>query len=285
MYQYSLFSTDSLMCEDTLIRKLETHADLALILLLGREGYLSMRGKKVNFENGILLAVQGNALVEYAFEPPKGGTVWIISAPNSSFSSYPLADIASHIESNVQAKGGLLTVIAEERELLHFATLMDLMLEEDRLRTYGSISIMNCLFEVILHMLNRILISNGDEKDESARKADGSILLVEQAKRIIHKEFAQDLKLENIARRSYVSAAHLSRIFRRFTGITFSDYLQETRIAYAKNLLLNSDELIADIAAASGFRSIPHFNMVFKKLCGTSPSKFRQSFREKSATE
>ncbi|NDA68040.1 MAG: AraC family transcriptional regulator, partial [Verrucomicrobia bacterium] len=64
-------------------------------------------------------------------------------------------------------------------------------------------------------------------------------------------------------------------MFKKSTGINFTDYLSRIRIEKAKNLLLNPNLRISEIAYEVGFQSLTHFNRIFKKLAGQSPTLYR----------
>jgi AraC-like DNA-binding protein len=64
-------------------------------------------------------------------------------------------------------------------------------------------------------------------------------------------------------------------MFRKITGINFTDYLARLRIERAKNLLLNPNLRISEIAFEVGFQSLTHFNRVFKRVLGQSPTDYR----------
>jgi AraC-like DNA-binding protein len=64
-------------------------------------------------------------------------------------------------------------------------------------------------------------------------------------------------------------------MFRKITGINFTDYVSRLRIERAKNLLLNPNLRISEIAFEVGFQSLTHFNRVFKRVLGQSPSDYR----------
>ena len=60
------------------------------------------------------------------------------------------------------------------------------------------------------------------------------------------------------------------------TGINFTNYLSRLRIEKAKNLLLNPNLRVSEIAFEVGFQSLTHFNRVFKKVLGLSPTDYRE---------
>jgi YesN/AraC family two-component response regulator len=59
--------------------------------------------------------------------------------------------------------------------------------------------------------------------------------------------------------------------------MTFTDYLGRVRVEKTKNLLLNPNLRTSEIAYTVGFQSLTHFNRIFRKLTGESPTHFREN--------
>lgn len=95
----------------------------------------------------------------------------------------------------------------------------------------------------------------------------------------IHSHFTEELSLESIAGKFYISSCYLSHQFKRVTGFTLTDYIQMTRVRNAQTLLLSTEKQISDIAFQCGFSSFSQFNRVFHKFLHQSPSSFRQEMR------
>jgi AraC-like DNA-binding protein len=72
-----------------------------------------------------------------------------------------------------------------------------------------------------------------------------------------------------------MSRFHFSKMFSQCTGLTFTHYLSRVRIEHSKDLLLNPDLRVSEIAYDVGFESVTHFNRVFAKIVGQSPTDFR----------
>lgn len=73
-----------------------------------------------------------------------------------------------------------------------------------------------------------------------------------------------------------MSESYFSHLFKKETGSSFVDYVNSMRIEKAKELLLQTDMKIFEIASRVGVENTNYFSMLFKKLTGTSPSEFRQ---------
>lgn len=95
----------------------------------------------------------------------------------------------------------------------------------------------------------------------------------------INTHCSENLTLEETSSSAGFSKFYFSRLFQQFTGITFYKYVGQSRIIYAKKLLLDPEKTITDVALTSGFSSISAFNRMFRNLTGYTPSEFRLMFR------
>jgi YesN/AraC family two-component response regulator len=69
-------------------------------------------------------------------------------------------------------------------------------------------------------------------------------------------------------------------MFKKATGLTFTDYLGRVRVEKAKNLLLNPHLRVSEIAYTVGFQSLTHFNRIFRKVAGEAPTDFRERLKK-----
>ena len=77
--------------------------------------------------------------------------------------------------------------------------------------------------------------------------------------------------LAELADHAYMSVRNLTRMFRRNTAISLTDYQQSIRVAYARQLLSTTATSIEQVAQRSGFASARHFRRVWKKFDATPP--------------
>lgn len=109
----------------------------------------------------------------------------------------------------------------------------------------------------------------------SARnKSNGQMIRIQQ---YIDAEYADIVNVKQIADAFYLSAGHLSRAFKAFSGYSPVEYLVNTRLYHAQQLLINTSVQISEICGAVGFGDTNHFIRQFKKKFGISPSAFRKS--------
>ena len=98
---------------------------------------------------------------------------------------------------------------------------------------------------------------------------------IRKALRYIAANYTQKLTLQNVASEVGISPNHFSTLFHRMVGVSFREYLCQTRVEGSKQLLLYTDYSLADIAAAMGFPDQSNFSKVFKRITGISPGKYR----------
>lgn len=93
---------------------------------------------------------------------------------------------------------------------------------------------------------------------------------------IIATEYMKDLNLEYIAQRVYMTPSYVSYLFKKEMGTTPIKYITQYRMEKARNLLLNTNMKIADVAEGLGYTSVSYFCMLFRNKFGTSPAGLRE---------
>jgi AraC-like DNA-binding protein len=99
--------------------------------------------------------------------------------------------------------------------------------------------------------------------------------MITRAKEYINQNHAEELSLGQVAKAVNTSTFYFCKMFKKGTGLNFTEYVSRVRIETAKNLLLNPNLRISEIAYQVGFQSLTHFNRVFKKIVGESPTEYR----------
>lgn len=90
--------------------------------------------------------------------------------------------------------------------------------------------------------------------------------------------FMNNPTLNEVARYVHLNPSYFSRVFGEETGITYSKYLMELKLKYAKNLLCETNMTITDICFNSGFGSLSNFSKYFKFKYGISANEMRKKY-------
>lgn len=127
---------------------------------------------------------------------------------------------------------------------------------------------MNLLESIVIGARNR-------QHDEKLQAITGSL-------EYIHKNFAKELSISEIAHRFGFERRRFSALFEQVTGLTPSQYVTEYRMKRAKELLMLSGDSIVEIAEAVGYQDSFYFSRVFKKHVGLPPSIYRKKVEKNS---
>jgi AraC-like DNA-binding protein/ligand-binding sensor protein len=99
--------------------------------------------------------------------------------------------------------------------------------------------------------------------------------LISHAIAFIKDHLGDELSLARVAKVVGMSPFYFCKQFKKNIGINFTEYVSRTRVERAKDLLLNPNLRISEIAYEVGFRSLTHFNRVFRRIVGQPPTAYR----------
>jgi AraC-like DNA-binding protein len=102
---------------------------------------------------------------------------------------------------------------------------------------------------------------------------------VRNAKSFIHAHLAEPMSLEAVASAVNVSPFHFCKLFKRATGLTFTDFVNRARVEKAKRMLMKPAARITEVAYDVGFQSLSHFNRSFRRIADESPTEFRSRMK------
>jgi AraC-like DNA-binding protein/ligand-binding sensor protein len=131
---------------------------------------------------------------------------------------------------------------------------------------YGAIARLLTFFaEQLSALVNQTVLENQNAEPPLVRKA----------REYIGQHKTEPLSLAAVAQASGASVFHFCKVFKKTTGLRFTDYVGRVRLEDAKTQLLNPNRRISEIAYDVGFQSLTQFNRMFKRVFGQSPTKFR----------
>ena len=103
------------------------------------------------------------------------------------------------------------------------------------------------------------------------------------AMQFLLSHFRSELRLEQVLEATQMSKPTFSRQFKKHSGKSLNEFLQQIRLDAACRDLVETDHSIIDVALASGFSQISFFNRVFRRVIKCSPSQYRSRARRRSA--
>lgn len=121
--------------------------------------------------------------------------------------------------------------------------------------------------DCILHLFSR----NQDKTNE----------IIRAAREYIESHLSDELSLNILAKRAFVSPVYFSRLFKQETGEGFNEYVVKKRMEQAKSLLISTALRSGEVAFRVGYKDVNYFSAAFKKNVGVSPKEYREADRKK----
>ena len=172
-----------------------------------------------------------------------------------------------------------------KQEILHLsppeAEYIELVLkrmvgeQEDRLEGFELVQKSNLI--VFLCMLGRVWKKQFGEKNNIyLNRRDmlaGSISFIEN-------NIINELKIDDLASKAYLSPNYFRKIFKETTGLTPIDYINGIRISKAREFLGTGRMSVTEVGEAVGIRDLNYFSKIFKSMVGCSPSSYKKMFKK-----
>lgn len=192
----------------------------------------------------------------------------IMSEFNSNFSVFSQYQCIKYDPSNIDADR-MIFLIKKLPELYFSDTL------------FNEVRIYSLLLEFFVKLGQYCVNAKKEEFSDDAKTDYKSTKLITEACLYTSQNCTKPLTLDDVSHHIGVSKSHFSHLFKKYTDMTFIDFLTTERIKRTEFLISNPKAHIIDIAFDSGFSSLSSFNRAFKKIKGISPSEFRERMTNK----
>lgn len=131
----------------------------------------------------------------------------------------------------------------------------------------------NYLFEILISIIKDTFKSVNDKNNNNYIS-----LNVRKAIKYVHDKYNDELTIDIVSKELNINKCYFCNIFKKETGITFSNFINKFRVEKSKQLLANSSFSILDVAISVGFNNQNYFAMAFKKELGMTPLQYRKEF-------
>ena len=109
-------------------------------------------------------------------------------------------------------------------------------------------------------------------------KRSNDIKPIREIKKYIEENYMEEISLGQLAELVDMNASYLSSVFKKETGMTYSEYLILCRVKQASRLLVETNLSIGEIAHQSGYQDARYFSKQFSKQVGLKPSEYRKLY-------
>ncbi|MEM8750799.1 MAG: AraC family transcriptional regulator [Pseudomonadota bacterium] len=165
---------------------------------------------------------------------------------------------------------------ANDTFMRHLASVIQLEMEQ---RDAHADHMLDCFDAIVaLHILRSYSnFGTPARKYDEGHQWEQDLKAIEDAKAYIQQNLAEPIKMIDVAQAVGLTKLNLARLFKEMTGQTAHQYLLETRIAHACDLLRDTKKPLASVAVESGFTTQSYFTAAFGKRMGTTPGDYRRN--------
>ncbi|HZG86003.1 AraC family transcriptional regulator [Paenibacillus sp.] len=139
--------------------------------------------------------------------------------------------------------------------------------------------IKSCLTQLLIRINRQAAQEEGNEAPPSSHPLQEKI---SEIAAFMNRNYAEDITLQMVSEKFYISPYYLCRMFKKLTGFQFREYLMSVRIKEAQKLLRDSPSKIIEIAHQVGFKHVAHFSTTFKKITRITPLAYRKRYHRTS---
>ena len=137
--------------------------------------------------------------------------------------------------------------------------------------------VVDSFYQTMARMLDLIrLRSDGESAAAGNPLEDNANQLIPAVKALIQEHYGEDISLEWIASKMYLSPSYLSSLFKRRTGRTIMQYITLFRMRRACHLLRKTNMKIVQVCHEAGYTNPSYFCFLFKKYFGITPNQYRE---------
>ena len=251
--------TGSLQSIEPHISKRDNLSSLLFFVVTQGSGSLTYQGKKHSIHTGDCIFI--NCLDEYSHESSLHDP-WVLSWVH--FYGTEAIHIYKHYEEN---EGLFLFHPSDSSSFINI--LKNLFTEQSEKSKFYEQKCHKYLTDIV----TACYFESAATKNQKNATISEKILAI---RAYLDDHFAENIDLDFLASHFFISKFHLSREFKKATGLTLGNYLNSRRINEAKQLLRFTKEPIGSIAVTCGIPDVNYFTKVFTKYESMTPSAYRK---------
>ncbi len=236
------------------------HENIEICRIISGEGNFLVDGSLMNLRQGDILAVGEQVVHQFLIDFPDTVIRICQLSPKTLLDRDAVVKpIQTHITAEeINSVSGL----SERIEML-----FDILQNDGGAEHTGDIPYIKSVAATLYFMLMHYFPGEPDTKTYKDRNFFYKIV------EYVNSSFAEDITVQSIAEKFYVSRGKAGSVFLKYSGETLNQYINSIRIKNA-NMLMDSGLGVTESALESGFQNVRTFNEVYKKIMGITPSEY-----------
>jgi AraC-like DNA-binding protein len=257
------------------------HEEIEIIYMIEGKVSVGIGNKIYNLSKGDILLI-GSGDIHYFFPEKAASQRLVIQFGLSLFdTSSPGKAQAKSVKPIFKNAKKISSEWEEDVKIATENDIKEIVRENEEKNTGYQLALKARLYDIAV-LLIRNVPKDDEDLDDGGRHRE-NLKKLQNVIDYVESNYSEKITLEKAANIAGFSTYHFTRFFKKNTGITFIQYLNNFRITKAEWFLLNEDDTITQIAYKTGFKSIKTFNKVFKEIKGCSPSQYRKKQNMRSS--
>lgn len=125
-------------------------------------------------------------------------------------------------------------------------------------------------------LINEVQYCYGATDFDMSEESDAGSANFSKLLKYMHQHFTEQIKLKDLSQMFYINKNYACYLFKRYTGMTYSELINKIRMDQAKEMLVTTSYTITEITEKAGYTDYFYFSKLFKKMYGVTPSQYRQ---------
>ena len=246
-----------------------------IIFISGNVTYL-IEGKAYKLKPWDILFVSSSEvhkpLIDFS-QPYERIVIWVNSRFLEQYNNND-CNLLTCFELAVKQKFNIVRLSSEF--LINIKHILSQLEDAGKSTDFGNVILKNSLFLQLVIHLNRLYMRMENNKETSDIDYDENIGAILD---YINENISEELSIDNLANRFYMSKYYLMHKFKKQTGYTIHNYILQKRLIMS-NSLIKSGKLITEVYTECGFYDYSTFFRAFKKMFGVSPKKHYKAITE-----
>lgn len=239
------------------------HRSVELIYVIEGEQYTILNGQKIVNQNDDLLIIN-SSLVHACGNNSKARNISLCVQIDYKMlkSLYQKDVVYFNFKLDIKAFDQLKQIMKQ----LYLAQQQDI--------TYKELLVKGYLYH-IYYLLSKLI----DNKYQKEIVSNQNYLNLQGILDYIDLYYDEELTLELVSKEFNYSVSYITKTFKKYSNVTFKEYLTHVRLSNSENLLINSSRAIGEIALSVGFPNIRAFGKAFKEKYQTTPHQYRKAYQ------
>lgn len=248
------------------------HANMEIYHILSGECFMNIQSETLHIVEGDFIMVLPDTVHSFYLSEEVGCTFQHVHFDPSMFQNIVLENKGVYPTTLMHAilfsSQLYYRMKADDVMEQYIQRLIDLYKSSDSLFSSANINV--TLMNLMLYVLDHSGSGHESEKNQLQNS------YVAFALNYIHTNYTSKIKQEDIAQQLHISVRYLSKLFKKYMGITLSNYINSYRVNRSIELMKDTEHTLTEIALMVGFKDSQHYSKVFTRIVNETPSHYKR---------